>query len=325
MVQTLDNAEKINIKAPFRRSEHNMDEIDVKLCKLLFQNPRVPYRELADELDLSINAIHRRIHELSEAGILRRFRAGLGCCSMSDAVEVMMFGKTSSESIDKTVKKLGKNDSIHRVLLAGGNFMYIWVTLRNISYLAKVGDYVKKEGAIPDLTIAIPDMPMGPHDEGMKMTRLDYQIIYQLHANAKMELTEVGEKIGVSVKTVRRRLTRMIDKKGIDFGTDLDFSLSDDIVTLTHIRIKDNVDAKKFIANLHNNHPIHVLWAYRFSNMPNQILCYMWSKSMREVRFLQQQIQADESVVSMMPNLVYAINWFESWADDLLRKLAESK
>lgn len=52
-----------------------MDKIDVILIQLLMQNSRRPYRELAEILHLSINAVHKRIQELIKIGIIRNFTA----------------------------------------------------------------------------------------------------------------------------------------------------------------------------------------------------------------------------------------------------------
>ena len=42
-----------------------MDKTDIILTQLLLRNSRLPYRELAEKLDLSVNAVHKRIRELS--------------------------------------------------------------------------------------------------------------------------------------------------------------------------------------------------------------------------------------------------------------------
>lgn len=50
-----------------------MDKTDIVLSMLLLANSRISYRELAEKLDLSANAIHKRIQSLIDLGIIRRF------------------------------------------------------------------------------------------------------------------------------------------------------------------------------------------------------------------------------------------------------------
>jgi DNA-binding Lrp family transcriptional regulator len=50
-----------------------MDKTDVVLSQLLLVNSRLSYRELADTLNLSVTAVHNRIQNLVESGIIRKF------------------------------------------------------------------------------------------------------------------------------------------------------------------------------------------------------------------------------------------------------------
>jgi DNA-binding Lrp family transcriptional regulator len=54
-----------------------MDETDIAINLMLLTNSRTPYRVLAGRLKLSVNAIHKRIQAMIEAGIIRGFTAGL--------------------------------------------------------------------------------------------------------------------------------------------------------------------------------------------------------------------------------------------------------
>ena len=49
----------------------NLDAIDRKILKLLVNNARMPYLEIARECGVSGAAIHQRIHKLTESGVIR--------------------------------------------------------------------------------------------------------------------------------------------------------------------------------------------------------------------------------------------------------------
>ena len=51
-----------------------MDEMDI-LIKELAVDPRLPYRDLADRLSLSVNGVHKRIQQLISKGVIVGFRA----------------------------------------------------------------------------------------------------------------------------------------------------------------------------------------------------------------------------------------------------------
>lgn len=50
-----------------------LDEIDVKLVKLLARDSRRSIRELARELGMAGSTIHARLHKLVENGVIKRF------------------------------------------------------------------------------------------------------------------------------------------------------------------------------------------------------------------------------------------------------------
>jgi Lrp/AsnC family leucine-responsive transcriptional regulator len=78
-----------------------MDETDVALSLLLLQNSRLSYRELADKLNLSVNAVHRRIQALMKAGIIRAFTAKVSS-HILNMVTIHVFGKSEVQYIDRS-------------------------------------------------------------------------------------------------------------------------------------------------------------------------------------------------------------------------------
>ena len=48
-----------------------MDATDIRLSQMLMKNSRVPYREMAGKLGISLQAVHRRIQVLIDGCFLR--------------------------------------------------------------------------------------------------------------------------------------------------------------------------------------------------------------------------------------------------------------
>jgi DNA-binding Lrp family transcriptional regulator len=76
-----------------------MDKTDVILSMLLLANSRTPYRELADKLNLSANAVHKRIQSLIDVGVIRKFTAKISLPALQ-AVVVILCGKSEAESAE---------------------------------------------------------------------------------------------------------------------------------------------------------------------------------------------------------------------------------
>lgn len=52
-------------------STHELDELDAKILKLIVNNARIPFLEVARECNVSGAAIHQRVQKLTNAGILK--------------------------------------------------------------------------------------------------------------------------------------------------------------------------------------------------------------------------------------------------------------
>ncbi|MEE9586300.1 MAG: AsnC family transcriptional regulator, partial [Nitrososphaerales archaeon] len=224
-----------------------MDEVDIRLIKFLLMNSRRSYRELADELGLSINAVHKRVQVLIELGIIRTFTAKVSL-SVFRGITILVFGLSDSRLVDEVCKKLGDNDSTYWVSVAGGNYLYIGANLQNISELESYVAYVKKEAQMSDPTVGIfhqePLPQLGdttpPRDKTLHP--LDYQIIYALHKNSRKPVSEVGEELRVSAKTIRRRLSRMISEGLIELSLEWYPDKSNDVMTIFHLSLRSSVD-----------------------------------------------------------------------------------
>src|SRR5208283_1508768 len=101
-----------------------MDETDIKLCQLLLVNSRLSYDELASNLDLSINAVHKRVKNLIDLRIIRAFTARLSLSALH-TINIWVFGRSQSKHPQEAHLRLKKNDSTYWVAYSGGEFLYI--------------------------------------------------------------------------------------------------------------------------------------------------------------------------------------------------------
>lgn len=67
-----------------------IDKIDRKILKLLQNNARLSNQELADEVNLSASACHRRVKILESNGIIEKYQAKINYEKLGIAVEVMI-------------------------------------------------------------------------------------------------------------------------------------------------------------------------------------------------------------------------------------------
>ena len=290
-----------------------MDETDITLCRLLQADSRAPYHELADRLGLSINAVHKRIKELNEKGIIRAFRARPSLES-AGAVTVWVYGRSDSSDMDQVRTRLQNNDSTYWVALSGGGYVYVGGYLADISGLSEYSDFVKTQAGIAEPTIGLlPSMPKRPAADNLRP--LDHEIIGSLSRDSRKPLADIAKEIGVSPKTVRRRLDWMTEKRLIDLTIDWYPDESNDIIAICHIGLGPEADRMKLSYSLTERFGSNMLFSFPFSNLPNQLAAFLWTNSMKQMEDLKEKMRNISGVKSVTLNVLQIGYMHDTWRD----------
>jgi Lrp/AsnC family leucine-responsive transcriptional regulator len=295
-----------------------MDKTDVILIQLLLLNSRLSYAELAEKLNLSVNAIHKRIQLLIETGVIRKFTAKLGTLA-APVVNVFISGTSQLASVQDLPGKLENQGSIYWLAVGGGKILYIGAYLRSINDLAQLVQYVKVVAGISDPTIGIlagppPIIAAGSKPPETSLCDLDYKIIHRLQDNSRKPLSEIAEQLGVATKTVRRRLNRMIKNWLIELSVEWYPDKSNDIITLIELRTKSDADSNLAYRIVKEHYP-HVLFFWSYANAPNTATFAVWTNTMQELQNIRGTLEKEPGVASVTPNMLYVGYIFKTWRD----------
>jgi DNA-binding Lrp family transcriptional regulator len=300
-----------------------MDKTDIILVMHLLSNSRMSNRELAEKLNLSINAVHKRIQTLKEQGVIRKFTAKASLFALNVVITIQIYGVSTASSFEDLPEKIHKNDSVYWLALAGGSYLYIGAYLRNLSALESLVDFIKKEAKIPNPIIGIvglpfpfPNVPAPPRDTAL--STLDRKIIHALHDDSRKAISDVAEELNVSAKTIRRRLSNMVNHYLIDLSLEWFPDASNDIITIFHLHLKPTVD-KKSIPQIFNNYMPNLLFYWSFSNLPNELMAVVWTNTMKEMKEIQERFAKENMFESIIPNILYVGYIFETWRDTVVR------
>lgn len=291
-----------------------MDNTDIKLCLFLMSNSRTPYHELAGRLGLSINAVHRRIRTMVEAGIIRTFTPRASLVSLK-AITVWVFGRSGSDIPGEAHLHLKNNDSTYWVANSGGGYIYVGGYLRDLSELDSYVSFVRKEAAMDEPTIGILSQPTSHPNESLHP--LDYQILSSLHKDSRKSVTDVASEVRASAKTVHRRLERMIENGLADFSIEWYPDVSNDIVSICHVEVARGVSRAEVSSTLRQSFPQNILIDIMFSNLPNQLTLFLWTNSMRQMDDLRERIGGAKGVESVVMNILQIGYMFDTWIDTL--------
>jgi DNA-binding Lrp family transcriptional regulator len=297
-----------------------VDKTDVILCQLLLANSRLSYRELAEKLNLSVTAVHNRIQSLIEMGIIRKFNAKLSLIA-KNGIHILIFGTSKTNSIRDINPKLEKHGSIYWLALGGGNVLYIGAYLKNIAELEPLVRFIREAAEMPEPTVGItvspiPSWILKSANPETKLCELDYKIIRSLKDDSRKATSVVAEELGVSAKTIRRRLTRMINNYLIQFSIDWYPDASNDIMSVFHVQLKPDADPNAPNIIWQKHYP-NTLFYWGFSNIPNSYLFLTWTPTAKELRETRESLEKEPAAQAVAPNIIYTGYIFNTWLDNI--------
>lgn len=297
-----------------------MDETDIRICQMLMRDSRLPYRELADALGLSVAAVHARVERLVHDGIVRRFTVNLSMACQG-AVPVIIFGRSELPSADSAARELSEDGSTYAYLVGAGNMVYVCGFLRSRSELDDYAACAAAVAGMPEPTVAVETMgPPGNlvtirESDCGNISALDLRIIDALKADSRKPLTDVAAELGVTAKTVKRRWDRMeaegLVEKTIHWNPDA----GGDIVVFLHIELAEGNDRHALGNILMSKHGPNVVFFRVFSNLPSFLQLILWGRSLREVKDVMERIEREDGVLRSSSYIVYKGYRFPTWRD----------
>src|ERR671938_2120619 len=76
----------------------NIDETDEKIIRILQADSRRAFVEIANEIGLSESAVRRRVKNLVDSGIIKRFTIELGASDKTSAITLISVASTADSS-----------------------------------------------------------------------------------------------------------------------------------------------------------------------------------------------------------------------------------
>jgi len=291
-----------------------MDKIDLLILKKLLENSRLTYRELADINNMSVSAIHKRIKKLEDDGIITAYIAQPSVIALK-CLFILIFGSSDAKSMDAVSKELGQHESVRFVGITGGKFLYITAYLRDISELQGYSAYVSKAAFISEPTIGIINVPYLTTPE--PLTNIDYKILKTLNRDARKPITDIADDIGLSAKTVRKRLVRMVENKLASFSIQW-MPHKNNFVMVFHLILNDGTDINSTLQNINEKYSQNIAYCLSYSNIPKLITMHTWAKNTQDAQKIQEELLT-EGFKDVFPHIFIDANWFDCWVDKLLR------
>lgn len=295
-----------------------MDEVDFLLLQKLRANCRLTYRELANAAHLTVTAVHKRIQHLLDSGVIIAFTAKPNIVALK-GIGIGTWGTTKAKSVDEVVFKFHECDKIFFVGILSGKFLHLGAVLRDISELQDYSSFIAQTGQMDDLTIGIINAPYQTMPETLK--NIDFKILKALHRDARKTIADVADEVGLSAKTVKKSIDRMVDNQLVTFSLDWAPVFENDFCSVFYLYLQDNSDMQSVLQRLSEKFGKNIIYYMAYSNIPQFLTLHMWTKSSREMQIIQNELQK-EGFKDIIPRILMTGRYFDCWLDDMIIKKA---
>lgn len=311
-----------------------MDKIDFTICMMLVRNSRIPYRELAELFNMSVNSIHKRIKSMVELQIIEKFVTHLSFYAFDPIpLNFVLFGTSKTKNPKDLLEKLGKNENIYNVSYHSGNLFVIHAHLRDSSKLDPLVSFVRQVGQIPKLKVGLHSVPSpstSRESKNVQYSKLDFFIINSLKDNSRKTVADIAEEVETSTKTVRRHLNRLIEENLVDFSINWYPDKGSETIAMVILDLEPNaiINKTKFIEELHRKYSQEILFSWAFSTLPNTIIICVWTSKMKELQELEASLRS-ENVDSISINIgiegIIFPTWRDKYLENKIKELTEEK
>ncbi len=134
-----------------------IDEIDLKILRMLQENARTPFSKIASSIGVSEATVHLRVQKLKRLGVIKGFRATIDSVKVGKGLTAIVLLKADPLKFKEALKKVASIDDVYEVYDVTGEY-YAVLKIRTDSResLAKIIDKIGEiEGVTSTQTMVV--------------------------------------------------------------------------------------------------------------------------------------------------------------------------
>lgn len=127
-----------------------MDSADLKLLKMLTDDAHTPLRKMAREVGLSTSGVRRRIIQLEQSGLIKRYSAIIDPKKYGYGVVAFVSVDVDSRALHELARSLSRRHEVCELHhTTGGHSLTMKIRARDVDSLNKfVDDYIQSSDSV---------------------------------------------------------------------------------------------------------------------------------------------------------------------------------
>ncbi|MFX1387219.1 MAG: winged helix-turn-helix transcriptional regulator [Promethearchaeota archaeon] len=295
-----------------------MDDNDIEILKLLLFDGRMPYDSIAKKVKLTPYLVKKKINDLVEMGVIMKFVTNLNFLLYQKSVCYTLADVKEGTDQQELIERIGQLEEVGGGAISLQNKMQIIHTYSDDHDFKKNLEKLMQFEEIENMENFILLIPPSLHFKNERLTKTDWKIINSIKDNCRKTDVEIANELGISSKTVKRRLRYLRENNIIIFMIDLDTSAADFLSYLLIIKFQ-RIDAESLskVMKIVKNY----FYMWRVANQE----AFIFTVFINKLRDIDEQVREIEKiryvkeVISYVPTKMY---YFDSWLDKLIESNA---
>ncbi len=218
----------------------SLDEIDKGILFGLLQNCRTPYRNLAQQFNMTANAVKKRIQKLIDAGVIVEFTAELTPAMVNGENYLAIISTEGGENEDELVHLIGTHTLTREVgVLSGSTYLSIG-TFTGSESLRDIGSFLRGFEHVRSVEIhsLVKD---ALHGRKTELSKLQLRVLKCLSEDPRMPIKRISEITGLTVRRTRSIIDSLLDSGAVSLGIRWNLSAGDAFVFLLKIHWDEKI------------------------------------------------------------------------------------
>ncbi len=214
-----------------------MDNIDFEIIRLLMENSRLPSKQIAKSIGISINTVNRRIAKIVDEGVIN-YNLIIDATKFGfDIIYLLLHVKSEMSVIEDRLGVIGK---IGMCMKCIGDLYIITLLVHRINNLERVIDMLLENLASIRIMVV-------RHAEPIRLSVNKLRIIKYLANKPRATNREISDMLGISSKTVKRSIDYLLNNGIIKFSLILNPAKLKGYINFSIVIIDDDINKMMYM------------------------------------------------------------------------------
>jgi DNA-binding Lrp family transcriptional regulator len=302
-----------------------LDPTDRIILEELDRDCRITYKKLAGRIGLSTTAVIRRVSSLIENGlkfIVLPSQAMIGTSGFLGIIHT-----DGTENVKELINLIGSNQGVTTVselVTTIGRAYFVTGQYIGSKRLLEIGRLLRGQNGAKD--VELHSALRSRVSEGTRKTATKQQLLVlrALRRDARMQIKDIAEDSGLSLKRVRKVIREIRDSGAFRFTTRWSHTFIKGLDLVLRIQIDENATSNQQVWNwLKEEFPTRVFDVFQSATEP-VLFAWFEPNDLREAYDICEMVRKESSVTSITPLVLFSHKKFPWLGEFLLDEMIQT-